>query len=67
MSWKGALVQYVGRIQREYDGKSEIRVIDYVDMKIPMLTRMYVKRYRGYKALGFDEGVFNTQKQLFPD
>lgn len=65
VSWKGALVQYVGRIQREYDGKSEIRVIDYVDMKIPMLTRMYAKRCRGYKALGFDEGVVNTQKELF--
>ena len=26
VSWKGALVQYVGRIQREYDGKKEIRV-----------------------------------------
>lgn len=44
VSWKGALVQYVGRIQREYDGKNEVRVIDYVDVKIPMLTRMYAKR-----------------------
>ncbi|WP_089138310.1 TOTE conflict system archaeo-eukaryotic primase domain-containing protein [Vibrio rumoiensis] len=55
VSWKGALVQYVGRIQREYDGKSEIRVIDYVDVKIPMLKRMFAKRSRGYTALGFTE------------
>ncbi len=67
VSWKGALVQYVGRIQREYDGKTEVRVIDYVDMKIPMLARMYSKRSRGYKALGFDEGVFNMQQELFTE
>lgn len=67
VSWKGALVQYVGRIQREYDGKTEIRVIDYVDMKIPMLARMYTKRNRGYKALGFDEGVFDLQEKLFTE
>ncbi|EDL53725.1 DNA or RNA helicase of superfamily II [Vibrio mediterranei AK1] len=65
VSWKGSLVQYVGRIQREYDGKSEIRVIDYVDIKIPMLARMYTKRHRGYKAMGFDEGEVDIQKQLF--
>ncbi|MEF1284841.1 hypothetical protein QTN94_12900 [Vibrio sp. M250220] len=67
VSWKGALVQYVGRIQREYDGKTEIRVIDYVDMKIPMLARMYSKRSRGYKALGFDESAFNMQQKLFTE
>ncbi|CAH8211087.1 hypothetical protein VAEKB19_3800003 [Vibrio aestuarianus] len=67
VSWKGALVQYVGRIQREYDGKTEVRVIDYVDMKIPMLARMYTKRNRGYKALGFDEGVFDLQEKLFTE
>lgn len=67
VSWKGVLVQYVGRIQREYDGKTEIRVIDYVDMKIPMLARMYTKRNRGYKALGFDEGVFDLQEKLFTE
>ncbi len=67
VSRKGALVQYVGRIQREYDGKTEVRVIDYVDMKIPMLARMYSKRSCGYKALGFDEGVFDVQEKLFTE
>lgn len=65
VSWKGSLVQYVGQIQREYDGKSQIRVIDYVDIKIPMLARMYTKRHRGYKAMGFDEREADIQKQLF--
>ncbi|MGF1761134.1 DEAD/DEAH box helicase [Photobacterium sagamiensis] len=53
VSWKGSLIQYVGRIQREFEGKSEIKVIDYVDVKIPMLNRMFTKRDKGYRALGF--------------
>ena len=65
MSWKGALVQYVGRIQREFDGKDEIRVIDYVDVNIPMLAKMYTKRSRGYKALGFNESTESIQENLF--
>ncbi|MDF9399549.1 DEAD/DEAH box helicase [Vibrio sp. 1180_3] len=64
VSWKGALVQYVGRIQREYDGKAETRVIDYVDMKIPMLSRMYSRRSRGYKALGFSESESHKPENL---
>jgi superfamily II DNA or RNA helicase len=61
VSWKGSLIQYVGRIQREFEGKDEVKVIDYVDPKIPMLSRMFKKREKGYRALGFkevqDEGV----------
>jgi len=30
-SWKGALVQYVGRLHRRHEAKTEVRVIDYVD------------------------------------
>ncbi|WP_340043228.1 DEAD/DEAH box helicase, partial [Vibrio lentus] len=30
VSWKGSLIQYVGRIQRQYQGKTEVKVIDYV-------------------------------------
>jgi hypothetical protein len=28
-------------------------VYDYVDLGIPMLARMFDKRMRGYKALGY--------------
>ena len=59
VSWKGSLIQYVGRIQREFKGKNEVKVIDYVDIKVPMLARMYKKREKGYRALGFFE---NDQK-----
>ncbi|MCG9638741.1 DEAD/DEAH box helicase [Vibrio sp. Isolate34] len=54
VSWKGSLIQYVGRIQREFEGKDEVKVIDYVDSRIPMLSRMFKKREKGYRALGFE-------------
>ena len=52
-SWRGMLIQYTGRLNRASYGKKEIRVYDYVDEKVPALSRMYGKRLRGYKALGF--------------
>jgi superfamily II DNA or RNA helicase len=55
-SWKGMLVQYTGRLNRVSQGKKEIRVYDYVDEKVPVLSRMYGRRLKGYKALGFTVG-----------
>jgi superfamily II DNA or RNA helicase len=55
-SWKGMLVQYTGRLNRVSYGKTEIRVYDYVDEKVPVLLAMYKKRLKGYKALGFTAG-----------
>jgi len=54
-SWKGMLVQYTGRLNRASYGKKEIRVYDYVDEKVPVLSRMYGRRLKGYKALGFTD------------
>jgi hypothetical protein len=33
--------------------KTEIRVHDYLDSAVPVLAKMYAKRLRGYRALGF--------------
>jgi len=55
-SWKGMLVQYTGRLNRASCGKKEIRVYDYVDEKVPMLSRMYGRRLKWYKALRFTVG-----------
>jgi superfamily II DNA or RNA helicase len=52
-SWKGMLIQYTGRLNRASYGKKEIQVYDYVDEKVPVLSRMYGRRLKGYKALGF--------------
>lgn len=53
ISWKGTLAQYVGRLHREHQGKSEVRVYDYVDANVPVLARMAARRRAGYKALGY--------------
>jgi hypothetical protein len=53
ISWKGTLAQYVGRLHRQHDGKSDVLVVDYVDDAVPVLARMAVKRRAGYRALGY--------------
>jgi superfamily II DNA or RNA helicase len=53
ISWRGTLQQYVGRLHRTHDNKRVVRVYDYVDFQVPMLLRMYEKRVRGYKAIGY--------------
>jgi superfamily II DNA or RNA helicase len=53
ISWKGTLAQYVGRLHREHQGKSEVVVHDYVDAAVPVLTRMAAKRQAGYRSLGY--------------
>jgi superfamily II DNA or RNA helicase len=56
VSWKGTLIQYTGRLHRLHPGKTEVRIFDYVDRDIPMLLRMFEKRLRGYRAIGYAKG-----------
>ncbi len=53
VSWKGTLQQYAGRLHREQAGKADVRIIDFVDTGHPALLRMWVKRQRGYRAMGY--------------
>jgi superfamily II DNA or RNA helicase len=53
ISWRGTLQQYVGRLHRIQHGKKVVRVFDYVDALVPMLGRMYEKRLKGYRAIGY--------------
>lgn len=53
VSWKGTLVQYAGRLHRQCHGKSEVRIYDYVDRQVPMLARMFERRMKGYRAMGY--------------
>ena len=53
ISWKGTLAQYTGRLHRLHSGKTEVRIFDYVDPGVPMLARMFEKRLRAYRALGY--------------
>lgn len=53
IAWKGSLAQYAGRIHRESDGKDRVTIYDYVDCSLPMLQRMFNKREKSYKAMGY--------------
>lgn len=53
VSWKGTLQQYAGRLHREHASKTRVRIIDFVDTGHPALLRMWDKRQRGYRAMGY--------------
>jgi len=53
ISWAGTLQQYAGRLHREHATKTDVRVIDFVDTGHPALLRMWEKRQRGYRAMGY--------------
>jgi superfamily II DNA or RNA helicase len=53
VSWKGTLQQYAGRLHREHAAKAGVRIIDFVDVGYPVLLRMWDRRQRGYRAMGY--------------
>jgi superfamily II DNA or RNA helicase len=54
ISWRGTLAQYAGRLHRTHEAKKEVLVYDYADLNVPMLNRMYQKRCRGYRGIGYE-------------
>lgn len=50
---KSVVEQYAGRLNRDYTGKKEVVVYDYIDSHIPVFDRMYGKRMRAYKQIGY--------------
>lgn len=59
VSWKGLIAQYTGRLHRNYPGKAETRIYDYIDLRVPICDSMYRKRLHGYKAVGYSIAVAN--------
>lgn len=57
VSWHGTLQQYAGRLHRAHVGKTESRIIDFVDTGHVALERMWAKRLRGYRAMGYQVQV----------
>lgn len=53
VAFEGTLAQWVGRLHRVREGKSEVVVMDYVDLAIPMLDREWRKRAKAYGNLGY--------------
>ncbi|MBN1614292.1 MAG: DUF559 domain-containing protein [Deltaproteobacteria bacterium] len=53
VSWRGTIAQYAGRLHRLHERKREVRVYDYADLDVPVLSRMFERRCRGYEAVGY--------------
>ena len=65
VSFRGVVEQYAGRLNRDYAGKQNVMIYDYVDSHIPMFDNMYVKRLKAYKQIGYElVGVLQTDKQV---
>lgn len=54
ISYEGNVEQYSGRLHRDYAPKSDVIIYDYVDSHISKLERMYRKRLRTYKKMGYE-------------
>ena len=61
VSWSGTLQQYAGRLHREHASKTDVRIIDFVDTGHPALLRMWDKRRRGYRAMGYRMGAETSE------
>ena len=64
ISWKGLLTQYAGRLHREYEGKKDVRIYDYIDIHEPICDSMYKKRLKGYATIGY-KTINTAQPTLF--
>ena len=64
VSFRGVVEQYAGRLNRDYVGKENVIIYDYVDNHIPMFDNMYMKRLKAYKQIGYElSGGLKVEKQ----
>lgn len=64
VAWKGLVEQYAGRLNRDYEGKKNVVIYDYIDSNIRVFDNMYAKRLKAYKRIGYSLQVENDiQKQ----
>ena len=48
VSFEGRLEQYVGRLHRDYTGKKDVVVYDYIDSHIKVFENMYAKKQKAF-------------------
>ena len=53
ISWRGTLAQYAGRLHRVTQRKRDVLIYDYADLQVPVLSKMYGRRVRGYRSIGY--------------
>src|SRR5690606_29006152 len=63
-SFKGKLIQYIGRVQR-----SEINptIYDYRDIKIDYLNKLFLKRNTYYRQIAKQASLFDEPSELAPE
>lgn len=66
VSWKGIVEQYAGRLNRDYDGKKDVVIYDYVDSHIDKFDRMYGKRLKAYRQIGYQICTNISEKKQEP-
>lgn len=54
VSGRNVVEQYAGRLNRNYEGKKDVIIFDYVDGHLPVFEKMYGKRLRAYKQIGYE-------------
>jgi superfamily II DNA or RNA helicase len=64
LSFRGKLIQYVGRALRSHEDKNSVRVYDYADTRVPILRKMYGKREKTYRSLRFAPENARTKEPL---
>lgn len=64
-SWEGIIAQYAGRLHRDYAGKENVKIYDYVDLRVPVCESMYRKRLSAYKKQGY--GIQSQIDGLFAE
>lgn len=57
ISFEGRVEQYAGRLHRERDGKTDVRIYDYVDSSHPVFRKMFDRRSVKYRKLGYEIGT----------
>ena len=63
VSFEGRLEQYVGRLNRDYEGKEVVYVYDYIDAHVRFFNKMYGKRLKTYKRTGFSIWTGDVQSK----
>lgn len=66
VAWKGIVAQYAGRLHRDYEGKQDVQIYDYIDIRVPVCDSMYRKRLKGYASIGYRIRNNEMFDSLFP-
>lgn len=65
IKFDGRLTQYAGRLSRQYPGKQDVVVYDYVDSHIGIFDSQYRNRLATYKRMGYQIQSDNLAEKQF--